>query len=295
MATIGAALVASGHASTAEPRILTVPAVFIHGLCVAFWGGRAAAPRDRARLGRPRPDRRVFAGDPVAASAADRLRACTGLRPARSVRRVVDHRLRTGVVRQGHDRFGPARDGRAQSLCPGAAACGHRAAPAGAVDRRRTRPRACDPRHCRLVAVYAAAARTGRDRNDLHPSAWRARHGADRSHAGTRPRRCRQHRGHGREFHPFAAKEVTLVIWKPDDGIEPIRRAATVDGRSLWRSRAYAFRSPASGACGSRFWSAISTKRCSKTTSNCRARRSRFGVRCRYSAKPPRARNSSSQ
>ncbi len=35
---IGLALVASGHATTAD-RLWTVPAVFLHGICVAFWVG----------------------------------------------------------------------------------------------------------------------------------------------------------------------------------------------------------------------------------------------------------------
>ena len=36
---VGLALVLSGHAATAAPRPLTVPSVFIHGLCAAFWIG----------------------------------------------------------------------------------------------------------------------------------------------------------------------------------------------------------------------------------------------------------------
>jgi len=36
---IGGALALSGHAATAAPRLLTVPSVFLHGVCVAFWIG----------------------------------------------------------------------------------------------------------------------------------------------------------------------------------------------------------------------------------------------------------------
>jgi copper transport protein len=36
---VGAALAASGHASSAEPQVLTRPAVFLHGVAVAFWVG----------------------------------------------------------------------------------------------------------------------------------------------------------------------------------------------------------------------------------------------------------------
>jgi copper transport protein len=36
---VGAALAASGHASAADPRWLTRPAVFLHGVGIAFWAG----------------------------------------------------------------------------------------------------------------------------------------------------------------------------------------------------------------------------------------------------------------
>jgi copper transport protein len=55
LAGTGLALAASGHASTAAPRVITEPSVFLHGVCVAFWIGsllplfllvRAAPARD---------------------------------------------------------------------------------------------------------------------------------------------------------------------------------------------------------------------------------------------------------
>jgi copper transport protein len=36
---VGLALALSGHASTAAPRFVNTPAVFLHGVCVAFWIG----------------------------------------------------------------------------------------------------------------------------------------------------------------------------------------------------------------------------------------------------------------
>jgi copper transport protein len=39
LAGVGAALATSGHASTAGPALVTRPAVFLHGVCVAFWLG----------------------------------------------------------------------------------------------------------------------------------------------------------------------------------------------------------------------------------------------------------------
>ena len=39
LAGVGMALAASGHAASAEPQTVTRPAVFLHGVCVAFWLG----------------------------------------------------------------------------------------------------------------------------------------------------------------------------------------------------------------------------------------------------------------
>jgi copper transport protein len=36
---VGTALAISGHASTAPPQFITRPAIFIHGVCIAFWIG----------------------------------------------------------------------------------------------------------------------------------------------------------------------------------------------------------------------------------------------------------------
>jgi copper transport protein len=53
LAGAGLALALSGHAATAEPAVLSRPAVFLHGICVAFWLGSLiplwAIVRDRGR------------------------------------------------------------------------------------------------------------------------------------------------------------------------------------------------------------------------------------------------------
>jgi copper transport protein len=36
---VGGALASSGHAATAEPRWLTVPSIFLHGMAVTYWAG----------------------------------------------------------------------------------------------------------------------------------------------------------------------------------------------------------------------------------------------------------------
>ena len=52
LAGAGAALAASGHASAAEPEWLTRPAVFLHGITVAFWIGALVPLADALRAGR---------------------------------------------------------------------------------------------------------------------------------------------------------------------------------------------------------------------------------------------------
>jgi copper transport protein len=52
LAGAGAALAASGHASAAEPQWLTRPAVFLHGVTVAFWIGALMPLADALRAGR---------------------------------------------------------------------------------------------------------------------------------------------------------------------------------------------------------------------------------------------------
>jgi copper transport protein len=57
---VGLAFAMSGHASTAAPRFVNRPAVFLHGVCVAFWIGSLlplvasvrASPKDGAALAR---------------------------------------------------------------------------------------------------------------------------------------------------------------------------------------------------------------------------------------------------
>lgn len=52
LAGVGAALAASGHASAAEPQWLTRPMVFLHGAGIAFWAG-ALAPLGLAMRRKP--------------------------------------------------------------------------------------------------------------------------------------------------------------------------------------------------------------------------------------------------
>ena len=42
LAGVGLSLAASGHAATASPQWLTRPALFLHGVAVAYWVGALA-------------------------------------------------------------------------------------------------------------------------------------------------------------------------------------------------------------------------------------------------------------
>ena len=64
LAGVGFSLAASGHAATAPPEALTRPAVFLHGIGVAFWLG-ALAP---------------LVGIALDARRCERFQSCTGFR-----------------------------------------------------------------------------------------------------------------------------------------------------------------------------------------------------------------------
>lgn len=53
LVAIGAALTLSGHASTAPLQVVTRPAIFIHGVCIAFWVGSLAPLATLIRDDRP--------------------------------------------------------------------------------------------------------------------------------------------------------------------------------------------------------------------------------------------------
>jgi copper transport protein len=86
---VGVALALSGHASNAEPRAISRPAVFVHAICMTFWVGSLPLSLHCAR----RAATRRWRGSPPFGSlvllAASRLWLAYARRPDR---RALDHR-----------------------------------------------------------------------------------------------------------------------------------------------------------------------------------------------------------
>ena len=123
---VGLSLATSGHAATAPPEWLTRPALFVHGVGVAFWLG-ALVPSRRAGRGGNRTCchrcciafRRRHAGRRRAG--ADRPGACD--HPARKHLRAGRHQLRHHPLDQARVGDAAARAGRAEPLLAHAGAC----------------------------------------------------------------------------------------------------------------------------------------------------------------------------
>ncbi len=234
IAGIGVAFSASGHASTTGPWYLGVPAIFIHAVCITFWIGSLVPlamtlrAGDRVALERfsrliPVPLSLLIAtGFVLAIVSLDRVDALWttnyGLVLSAKLALVVVLLMLAAVNRYMLvPRLSNNRD-----VAPGD---GHHG---------RIRARGRDPRHCRPLAFHAAAALAGRRGDDLHPFSWRTGDGA----IDLTPERDRGASVSiavtDDDFHPVAAKEVTLVIWNPGAGIEPIRRNAVFRAGAQW-------------------------------------------------------------
>jgi copper transport protein len=235
IAGIGVALLASGHASTAEPRLATAPAVLFHGVCVAFWVGSllplaiAVRAGDRVALERfsrliPLPLVVLIASGIVLAYAQlDRLDALwtTAYGRVLSAKIVIVMML---LALAALNRY---------AVVPRLSIAGTR----------------------RLVTVIAAEfalaviilGLVGLWRFTPPPVALAAAastfihfHGEQAIVQVTlRPERDRGAAVRiavtDSDERPLAAKEVDLVVWNPGAGIEPIRRTATAEGGWQWR------------------------------------------------------------
>ena len=264
----GLALALSGHAATAAPRLLTVPARVPARRLRRLLDRRAVAAR-RSRCVEAMTGGRALARFsrviPYPLGSDRRHRRRAGGRSARPARCAVDHELRPRARRQARRGAGAARARRRST-----ATCWCRASKPSAP-RPRGRSRSRSP--CELVLALAILALVALWRFTPPPralaaaapisraSARRAGHGADRAHAGADGQGARvSMQVLDGEFRPLAAKEVALVLANAAAGIEPLRRAAVHAGDSNWRIDDFAFRSPGSGACGSKSWSPISTR-----------------------------------
>lgn len=235
MAGIGLALVSSGHASTAQPRVVTVPMVFLHGVCVAFWVGSLLplilGVRAGDRVGLERFSRLIpvplavliASGIVLAFVQLDRLDALW----TTAYGRVLSAKIAVVIVLLALAALNRYR------LVPGIAAVG-------------------TARLVRVIVVelglaVAILGLVGLWRFTPPPVALAAAETTFIHFHGERAMaliNLRPERDRGAavsiaveddDGQPFAAKEVDLVIWNASAGIEPIRASATVAGNGQWR------------------------------------------------------------
>ncbi|MES0098241.1 CopD family protein [Mesorhizobium sp. M0019] len=240
---VGAALAASGHASAAEPQWLTRPMVFLHATGIAVWAG-ALAPLGLAL--KRQPDK---AGPLLRRFSRAILFVVAVLAAAGIVLAVIQVRTPSALVHTAYGRllllklallvflFTLAAVNRFKLTAP---------AEAGNTEVQRRLARSIAIEVLIVVAIFGVAsgwrftpppralAIAAAQPASVHIHTLQAM--ADLSiapgHAGLVAASIFIMTG---DFGPLDAKQVTLVLSKPDSGIEPIKRPATRLGDGTWR------------------------------------------------------------
>ncbi len=242
---VGFALALSGHASTADPQLVSRPAVFLHGVCVAFWIGallplfahvrgaplRASPLHVSPASSRCRSHCWWRAGSWLAVVQLERVDALWST----SYGQVLACKLAAVAVLLGlaaANRYWWVPKFEAARLENGGAA--------GA------RPLALSIA-CELIVALAILGLVALWRFTPPPRALAMAapisihvHG-DKAMAQIEIERTSGQGGRANvlvldgEYRPLAVKEVTLVLANPAAGIEPMRRAATPAGEGTWR------------------------------------------------------------
>ncbi|WP_145718264.1 copper resistance CopC/CopD family protein [Mesorhizobium tianshanense] len=243
LAGVGAALATSGHASAAEPQWLTRPMVFLHGAGIAFWAG-ALAPLGLAIRRRPAKAAAFLRRFSQAILPVVAVLAATGIALA-----VIQVQAPAALLEIAYGRLlliklallfflftlaatnrwkltGPAEAGETEVqrrlvrsigiemlivLAIFGVAAGWRFTP--------------PPRALAIAAVQPASIH-------IHTPKAMADLSITPGHVGPVAASITIMTG---DFGPLDASQVTLVLSKPDSGIEPIRRAATKPGDGTWR------------------------------------------------------------
>jgi copper transport protein len=232
---VGLALLASGHASTAEPRLLSAAAVFVHGVTIAFWIGSllplAIAVRGGDRVALERFSRLIPL--PLLALIASGIALSFVQLDRPDALWTTDYgRVLTAKIAVVLVLLALATLNR-YALVPRLAMTGTRRLVTviatefalavvilGLVGlwRFMPPPRALAAAETTFIHFHAERAMA---QINLTPERDR---GASVSIDVT-----------DSDLHPVAAKEVDLVIWNPGAGIEPIRSSATFEGGARWR------------------------------------------------------------
>ncbi|TPK62325.1 copper resistance protein CopC [Mesorhizobium sp. B2-4-19] len=240
---VGVALAASGHASATEPQWLTRPLVFMHGIGIAFWGG-ALVPLALAL-------KRQTAGAVAFLRRFSRaiLPVVAMLAAAGIVLAVIQVQTPSALAGTAYGRLLLVKLALLVFLFTLAAVNRWKltaSAEAGATEVQRRLTRSISVEMLIVLAIFGVAAGwrftpppralaiAAAQPVSVHIHALEAM--ADLSitpgHAGPVAASMIIMTG---DFGPLDAKEVTLVLSKPDSGIEPLRRAATKPGDGSWR------------------------------------------------------------
>lgn len=243
LAGVGAALAASGHASAAEPQWLTRPLVFVHGVGIAFWAG-ALVPLGLA-LKRQTADAVAF----LRRFSCAILPVVAVLAAAGIVLAIIQVQTPSALVGTAYGRLLLVKLALLVFLFTLAAVNRWKltaSAEAGATEVQRRLTRSIAVEMLIVLAIFGVAAGwrftpppralaiAAAHPVSVHIHALQAM--ADLSitpgHAGPVAASMIIMTG---DFGPLDAKEVTLVLSKPDSGIEPMKRAATKPGDGSWR------------------------------------------------------------
>jgi copper transport protein len=240
---LGVALAASGHASAAEPQWLTRPLVFVHGIGIAFWAG-ALVPLALA-LKRQTADAVGF----LRRFSSAILPVVAVLAAAGVVLAVIQVQTPSALAGTAYGRLLLVKLALLVFLFTLAAVNRWKltaSAEAGATEVQRRLTRSIGVEMLIVLAIFGVAAGwrftpppralaiAAAQPVSVHIHALEAM--ADLSitpgHAGPVAASMIIMTG---DFGPLDAKEVTLVLSKPDSGIEPLKRAATKPGDGSWR------------------------------------------------------------
>ncbi|RAZ78055.1 copper resistance CopC/CopD family protein [Mesorhizobium atlanticum] len=240
---VGAALAVSGHASAAEPQWLTRPLVFLHGTAIAFWAG-SLAPLGLALRREPAEAKAFLRRFSRAILPVVIVLAASGL-----VLAIIQVQEPAALINTSYGRllllklalllflFTLAAVNRWTLTAP---------AQAGDTEVQRRLVRSIGIEVVIVLAIFGVAAGwrftpppralaiAAAQPVSIHIHTLEAM--ADLSitpgHAGEVAASMVIMTG---DFGPLDAKQVTLVLSKPDSGIEPIKRPARKPGDGTWR------------------------------------------------------------
>lgn len=240
---VGAALAASGHASAAEPQWLTRPMVFLHGVGIAFWAG-ALAPLGLAVRRQPAEAGLFLRRFSQAILPVVAVLVATGIALA-----VIQVQTPAALLGTAYGRLLLVKLALLFFLLTLAATNRWKLtapAEAGETEVQRRLVRSIGVEMLIVLAIFGVAAGwrftpppralaiAAAQPASIHIHTPKAM--ADLSitpgHAGPVSASIVVMTG---DFGPLDARQVTLVLSKPDSGIEPIKRPATKPGDGTWR------------------------------------------------------------